>query len=388
MTITLKRQLTDIEKDSVLKSHGRVCFATGHQIAGTEKVQFDHIHPYAEGGISELNNIAPMCETHNKQKGVLALNDFRVKLRLAEFFDSGPALTLQHLLSYLTTSKDLSGYGQKSTTVVQEEQIEVNAQSGKKYHAPLYICPTTKWKYFYATLPVELLDSDDDEDKKIGLQPRYLILDKVFELYRHFQQHPVLQPSVGRISNNRILLFDGQHKAAALLWNGRREFECKIYVDPDLRLLNETNISAHDKFAQTRFYSSIMVQKLGSEFGADFEVYKNLEDGAAKTEAGFVAYLSKDTTLTRADRNVRFRNYLYHAILGDSNNKASKYVSTSNRSTEQQPLTIDMLTKSILTSFLYRQPVEDDMASEAYKREKEISNNVEFMNMLWTAPQK
>lgn len=383
MTVTLKRQLNDTEKETVLKTHGRVCFATGHQIAETDKVQYDHIHAYAEGGVSELNNIAPMCETHNKQKGVLALNDFRVKLRLAEFFDSGDALTLQHLLSYLTKNKDLNGYGQKSVITTQRDQIEVDTQSGKKYYAPLSICPTTKWKYFYATLPVELLDSDDDEDKKIGLQPRYLILDKVFELYRHFQQHPVLQPSVGRISNDRILLFDGQHKAAALLWNGRRHFECKIYVDPDLRLLNETNISAHDKFAQTRFYSSIMVQKLGAEFGADFEDYKNLEDASPKTEAGFVAYLSKDTTQTKAERNGRFRNYLYNAVLSDANNKAAKYVSNSNRSTEQQPLTIDMLTKSIFTAFLYREPAEDNMASDAYKREKEIFNNVELMNMLY-----
>lgn len=382
MTVTLKRQLNDSEKAMILKTHGRVCFATGHQIADNEKLQFDHIHAFAEGGVSELNNIAPMCETHNKQKGVLVLNDFRVKLRLAEFFESGDALTLQHLLSYLTKSKDLAGFGQKSVTTVQGDQIEVDAQLGKKYHAPLYVCPTTKWKYFYATLPVELLDSDDDEDKKIGLQPRYLIRDKVFELYRHFQQHPVLQPSVGRISNNRILLFDGQHKAAALLWNGRRDFECKIYVDPDLRLLNETNISAHDKFAQTRFYSSIMVQKLGAEFGADFEAYKDLEDGAAKTEAGFVLYLSKDTTQTKADRSVRFRDYLYNAVLSDSNNKATKYVSNSNRSTEQQPLTIDMLTKSIFTTFLYREPAEDNMASDSYKREKEIAYNVELMNML------
>lgn len=383
MTTILKRQLTDIEKQTVLNSHGRTCFATGHQIPETEKVQYDHIHAYAEGGISELNNIAPMCETHNKQKGVLTLNDFRVKLRLAEFFDSGDALTLQHLLSYLTKNGDLGGYGQKSVITIQGDQIEVDTQSGKKHYAPLSVCPTTKWKYFYATLPVELLNSDDDEDKKIGLQPRYLILDKVFELYRHFQQHPVLQPSIGRISNNRILLFDGQHKAAALLWNGRRDFECKIYVDPDLRLLNDTNISAHDKFAQTRFYSSIMVQKLGAEFGADFEAYKSLEDANPKTEAGFVAYLSKDTTQTKAERNLRFRNYLYNAVLSDASNKAESYVSKANRSTEQQPLTIDMLTKSIFAAFLHTQPSEDNMASEEYKREKEIFNNVELMNMLY-----
>ncbi|HYN22635.1 MAG TPA: hypothetical protein VE078_16875, partial [Thermoanaerobaculia bacterium] len=243
---------------------------------------------------------------------------------------------------------------------------------------------TTNWSYFYATLPVTLLDSDDAEDHKVGLQPRYLIFEKVFELFRHFQRHPVLQPSIGRVHQNRVVLFDGQHKIAALLWTGRREFECKIYVDPDLRLLNETNISAHDRFAQTRFFSSIMVLKLGSEFGADFENYKNLEDGLPKSEAGFMRYLERDRqhAMSTAERNKRFRSYLYNSVLQDPNNKLARFVSNGNRSTDEKPLTIDMLSKSLLAGFLYEHPVDDNMATEAYKREREIDYNIELMNML------
>jgi len=154
--------------------------------------------------------------------------------------------------------------------------VDLRSASGHAKHR-LYTCPATQWKYFYATVPVDLIESDDESDHGIGLQPCYLIPEKVFELYRHFQRHLVLQPSIGRIVNNRIKLFDGQHKIAGLLWAGRREFEVKIYVTCDVRLLNQTNISAHDKFAQTRFYSSIMIMKLGSQFGADFEEYKKDE---------------------------------------------------------------------------------------------------------------
>jgi uroporphyrinogen-III synthase len=130
----------------------------------------------------------------------------------------------------------------------------------------------TKWRYFYATLDVALIDSHDDPDHSIGLQPRYLIPERVFELFRHFQRHPVLQPSIGRVVSNRIRLFNGQHKVAGLLWAGRRQFECKIYTTCDIRLLNLTNIFAHDAFAQIRFFSSIMVMKLGALFGTDFEI--------------------------------------------------------------------------------------------------------------------
>ena len=243
-------------------------------------------------------------------------------------------------------------------------------------------CPVTGWRYFYATLPIDLIDSDDEQEDSIGLQPRYLIFDKVFGLFRHFQQHPVLQPSLGRIVNDRIRLFDGQHKAAALLWNGRKDLECKVYVDHDVRLLNQTNISAHEKFAQTRFFSSIMVLKLGLQFKGDFESYRDLEDGQPKSEAGFMEYLRMNDNLTRGEANKRFRSYLHNAILESEGNTLAYFVSSGNRRTKEKPLTIDMISKSIFGCFLNQTPVSDNLATDAYKRDVEIQNIVKMLNMF------
>ena len=103
MAITLKRQIDDEDKAIILGRHGRKCFATGHPIPEGEPVQFDHIRAFASGGISEIDNIAPMCGQHNKEKGTLPLEDFRIKLRLQEFFAQGDRLTLRHLLGFLKT---------------------------------------------------------------------------------------------------------------------------------------------------------------------------------------------------------------------------------------------------------------------------------------------
>ena len=178
--------------------------------------------------------------------------------------------------------------------------------------------------------------------------------------------------------------FDGQHKIAALLWTGRRTFECKIYLEPSVRLLNETDISAHDNFSQTRFFASIMVSRLGNEFGADFDKYKKLEDGTAKSEVGFLTFLDKQVgqALTVAERNKRFRNFLYNSVLQHPDNKLSNFVSKGNRSTDEKPLTIDVLTKSIFASFLCTQPMGENLATDAYKRDKEIENVVALMNMI------
>ena len=86
MVATLKRQLSDEEKAVILKRFGRHCYANGHAIPDEEIVQYDHIHAHGLGGDSELNNIAPMCGQHNRQKGQLPLGDFRIKLQLDEFF--------------------------------------------------------------------------------------------------------------------------------------------------------------------------------------------------------------------------------------------------------------------------------------------------------------
>jgi hypothetical protein len=384
MSTLLKRQLTDSEKAEIIKQHGRICFATGHDIPPDETPQFDHIKAYSEGFPSELNNIAPMCAQHNREKGTLSLEDFRTKLRMNKFFATGDKLTLKHLLEHLKGNGEITRFADPVATKECDGQVTVESTS-QSYSQTLSVCPTTGWKYFYSTLDVYVIDSDDDEDDSIGLQPRYLIAEKVFDLYRHFQMHPVLQPSIGRIVGSRIRLFDGQHKIAALLWNGRRKFECKIYIDSDMRLLNQTNIAAHDKFAQTRFFSSVMVAKLGAQFGKDFENYKNLEDGHPKSESGFMAFLKKQDagTLTGADLNARFRSYLYSSVLEHEENKMKQFVSAGNRSTAEKPITMDMLQRSLFAHFLYREPMTHDLTTGAYRRESEINNVVALMNFVY-----
>jgi len=384
MAILLKRQISEDEKKQIIEKFGRICFATGHPVDKNETIQFDHIKAYTSGGASEIDNIAPMCGKHNKQKGQLPLYDFKIKLKIDEFFESGDNLTLKNELVYLKNKKDLSAFGDTiSIIAANEDSIELEIQNRRTLFTT-YTCPTTNWNYFYATLPIEILDSDDDADHEIGLQPRYLIRDKVFNLFRHFQRHPVLQPSICRIHKNRILVFDGQHKIAGLLWGGRRKFECKVYIDPEPNLLNKTNISAHDKFAQTRFFSSIMVAKLGVQFGREFDDYRNIEDNGVKSELGFINYLKEKEQLTNAELNKRFRSFLYNSIMDDSNNKVSKFVSKGNRSSAETPITMDMLEKSIFSNFLYREPVNTDMTTDNYLREKEFDNLVLLFNIFYS----
>lgn len=379
MAVALRPRLTDDEKQQVLARHGRTCYATGHSISEQEPIHFDHIKAFALGGQSEVNNIAPMCADHNRAKGTLSLFDFRTRLELNRFFNTGDRLTLRHLLEHLQSQNVISRFGSPVATQLSEGSIEIDSQAISRNFAT-YQCPITGWRYFYATLPVDIIDSDDDQDQ---LQPRYLIQDKVFELFRHFQTNPVLQPSLGRITENKIKLFDGQHKAAAILWNGRTELECKVYINSDVRLLNQTNISAHDKFSQTRFYTSIMVAKLGAQFGSDFEAYKNIEDNEPKSESGFVNYIRAKDNITVGKSKQNFQNFLYHSVLDPEENRLMSLVASTPRATDLKPLTMNSLTQSLITSFMYREPLSDDLTSNGYQRDNEIYNIIMLMNTLY-----
>lgn len=44
-------------------------------VAEDQQIQFDHIHPFAKDGVSELENIAPMSAECNRQKSTLSLDD-------------------------------------------------------------------------------------------------------------------------------------------------------------------------------------------------------------------------------------------------------------------------------------------------------------------------
>ena len=69
-------------------------------------------------------------------------------------------------------------------------------------------------------------------------------------------------------------------------------------------------------------------------------------------------------------------------MIENESNKLKDLISSTNRRSDDKPLTIDMLTKSLFSCFLYREPVEDNMATEAYKRQSESENMVALMNML------
>jgi len=298
----------------------------------------------------------------------MSLQEYRDKIRLGQFFEGGEPKYLDDLIRHKR-----GRCGEKLPYEVEGNLISVYFNDSQ-HRFPLYICPTTGWKYFYATLPVEHIGNDRD------LQPRALRQNSLWNLYRHFQMNTQLAPSICRVDEDgTLLLFDGQHKAAAQTWAGRSMVECKVYLTPNARILKETNLEAHGKFRQMSFYSHELMKKYADIFGEDWAEY--METEGEKSEAGFFNFLVNSKRKTRAQARNEIALAMYNDIVDDPQNKLSAYLSEKNRS-RKQPLTFARLRKTILQNMLLTPPVRDEFESDTDYRKEEKRNLVRLMSII------
>jgi hypothetical protein len=366
--MSAKRQLSENEKQKVLEQHGRKCFIDGGPIPEDEPIEFHHIKPFSLGGSTTLDNIAPVCKRHHRTIGTMSLQEYRDKIELSRFFEDGEPKFLDDLIRY-----KIGECGQPLKYEIENERISLYYRDSR-HDFPLYACPTTKWEYFYGTLPIECIGNDNE------LQPRPLREPNLWKLYRHFQMNTQISPSICRIDDSGlIVLFDGQHKAAAQVWAGRSMIECKVYLKPDKRLLKETNLDAHGPYRQMSFYSHELMRKYADIFGEDWNEYMDTE--GEKSELGFYNFLihAKQKTMAQARNEIALA--MYKEIVDDETNKLSKYLTEKHRG-RKQPLTFARLKKTFFQHMLVSPPMGDEFESEGDFRKEETRNLVRLMNII------
>ena len=367
-----KRQISDAEKQEVLERQGLRCFIDNHPVADAADLEYDHVEPYAEGGPSTTSNIAAVCKKHNREKGTLSLSEYRDRLDLRAFFEGA---TKRRLDDLFLARLGKGGFGQPISTELEDNAVKLYFDGGAPETVPLYKCPSTGERYFYALMPVEHLRNDVD------LQPRSLEPERLWELYRHLRSHTQLAPGVGRLVEGEIRLFDGQHKAAAQVWAGRRRVECKIYLDPDVRRLKETNLTAHDKLRQMPFYTSTLLEKYADLAHEDWEVF--LETAGPKTEVAFIDFMRNRVGLTKAAAVKRVRSVIYRDILDHPDNKLREYVAEENRG-RANPITMSRLERTFFAEFIAPPPLDDEFETDSWHRDEEKENVVFLFNLVVT----
>lgn len=362
-----KRQLTEKEKQKVLERHGRKCFVDGAPIAENEPIEFHHIKAFSRNGETDIENSAPVCRTHHRTIGTMSLQEYRDKIELNHFFGD-ESRYLDDLIRH-----KVRRCGEPIKSEIEKNFISLFYRNGR-HDFPLYECPTTKWKYFYGTLPIEHIGNDKD------LQPRPLREVSLWKLYRHFQINTQIAPSICRIDEkNNIILFDGQHKAAAQIWAGRTMIECKVYLQPDSRELKETNLEAHGPFRQMSFYSQELMNKYADIFGDDWKEFLNTE--GEKSELLFFNFLINTKKKSKMQAKNEISLALQKEIIDDPNNKLARYRIEKSRG-KKQPLSYARIKKTFFQHMLFPVPVNDEFETDTDFRKDEKLNLVRLMNII------
>ena len=373
---SVKRQITDIEKQQVLAQQRRdgvlYCFVDDHPIENDDEVEFHHIKPFSESGPSEAANIGAVCKEHHRRIRTLSLSEFRDQLAMARFFEHPAPRRLDDLLEFKLSS---NGFG-RTVTCDGDLHSQLTLHFTETQQSPqscsVFCCPATGMHYFYSVLPIEYICNDGE------LQPRPLEQKRVWELYRHLTAHTQLAPAVCRLVAGKIMLFDGQHKSAAQIWAGRRVLDCKVYIDPDVRLIKDTNLIAHDKLRQMPFFTSTLIAKYSDIFKQEWEDY--LERPGSKNEADFVAFLrSRGKTTTEAKKMLQMA--IEQDVIETPENRLSEFIAERNRS-RKNPVSISILQKTFLREFILSPPTAVEFEGPDDFRCDEQKNLVRLLSVI------
>ncbi|MHB1346394.1 MAG: HNH endonuclease signature motif containing protein [Candidatus Humimicrobiaceae bacterium] len=367
---SLKDKKTIISNNTV--DNKLICAADKKPINKKADIEFHHIKPLAFNDKFDASNFIAVCRKHHKEMGDLSFSEY-VSIKEMEKFFSGAGFKKLNDVIKLKLKETNADKHLKTEIKKKEKKINIFLDAGNDALTfPVYTCPSTGFSYFYMVLPVEYIHNDEE------LQPRPLEMTRLWDLYRHLLVNSQLTPSVCRLSENKVLLFDGQHKAAAQIWAGRRDAECKIYIEPNIKLLKETNLVAHDKLRQMPFFTSVLINKWASIFAEEWKDY--LSQKGSKSEHGFVAFL-----ISRGKKRVSAINMIesniYDSIIEDKKNSIIKYVDEFS-STNKKPLTTNRLKQIIFKKFIAPPPLDMDIEESDRLREFERINLIRLLNLI------
>lgn len=237
--------------------------------------------------------------------------------------------------------------------------------------------------YFFALLPIEYLHHDSKINPRgVGRSLRGLIEE-------FFKGNPELHVALSWVpveadGDGRVMLFDGQHKAAAQLLLGQRWLPVRVFLDPDPDRLIETNTNAESVLRQVAFDKSIL-RHLGSELYADrIRRYQQAHavgaDDESFSEADLVRHFAGET---RA-----MRRYVVDAvrdrITQHPDNRLRAYVEFSGKGAEK-PISYSTIDKTFFSLFVGQEmlttPVGMGTESGDNPRLLEVEQIVRLMNL-------
>ncbi|MYE33031.1 MAG: HNH endonuclease [Chloroflexi bacterium] len=344
-------------------------------------LELDHIEPLAVGGRDTDVNLALTHSTCNRNKGA---SDLRVaqclaELRSLEEAAKGRGDRGANLGDVLKSR----GGAKKSLRLKRSEDgvgVEFSfphADDNEIRAAPLYTDKLSGLEYFFAVVPLKYIHHDDViNPRSIGSSVRGLIEE-------FLKERPQLHVGLAWWTpdgdgTGPLKLFDGQHKAAAQILLGVEHLPVRVFVEPPVNLLVQTNSNAGSVLRQVAFDKAVM-RRLGSrQYGDRLTQYQTMhnlpEDDFSFSEQDLVKHFRGERQMLRYIIDAQ-RNEIAHA--GD--NRLREFVEWSGKGAER-PMAYSTV-ESAFFPLLYQRALSSPIDDGAV-RELECRQMVSVMNLF------
>lgn len=357
------------------------CYICQDPLDRVEKLHIDHVIPKARGGKDDENNYALVHERCNLSK---LDSDLRVARAMARYEKvkqrvepEGP--NRPNLGDFLA---EVGGNKKALPLRVDGDRVTFELEEGGLFVLPLHLDRLSGFRSFFAELPIEYLHHDSRiNPRAVGERVRSLIAE-------FLAGRPQLHPALAWLSTSdtepKVYVFDGQHKAVAQLLLGVRRLPLRIFVDPDLDVLLETNTRAGTTLRQVAFDKSIQRFLGNTIFLEKVSAYQQAK-GLTPNDLSF-----SELDLVRHFRgeHKEMKRYILDhirtSVMYDPENTLRAYVQFSGKGTEL-PLSYDAIEKTFFTFFIHKEPLasrlDDKLELGENPRQIETQQLVQLMNI-------
>ena len=301
-----------------------------------DSLELDHIEPLAVGGRDADTNLALTHSTCNRNKGA---SDLRVARCLAELQLLEQAAK-EHGDRGANLGDVLQNYGgaEKSLRLKRNDsRVEFSfphAGDNGIHMAPLYKDKLSGSQYFFALVPLQYIHHDDViNPRSIGSNIRGLIEEFLKERPQLHVGLAWWTPDSDDAGN--LKLFDGQHKAAAQILLGATELPIRVFVEPSVNVLIQTNTNAGSSLRQVAFDKAVMRHLGSSLYGDRLKQYQKMhslsEDDFSFSEQDLVHHF-------RGERRQMQRFIIdaqRNAIARDGENRLLEFVEWSGKGADR-----------------------------------------------------
>lgn len=370
-------------KEELAKIQSSKCYICQEDIdLELQETDVDHIIPLANRGKDDRSNFALTHASCNRSKNDANLNIARILYKLKNIQNivqskENRSASLKDLLKITNGSK----YNFKFR-IENDELIYSFSDTGdnKLYRTKIFEDLLSKEKTCFIEVPLEYLYHDNLINPR-GINSSISLLVKEFS-----KGNPQLHLSLARIDDNKIKIFDGQHKAVAQILLGAKKLLVRLFINPNIDRLIETNTNAGSSLRQIAFDKSIMRQLNNTLYKETITKYQkdhNLtEDCYDFSEEQLVEYFKGD--------NANIKKYIIdsikHTITHSPENKLRAFIDFEGKAKEL-PISYSAFEKTILSTFIDSKIILKTNIS--YKtdegenpRELEIKQLIKLLNIM------